>query len=484
MEQLQVALQRADSEALARSVAEETVAELEKEKTVKELEINDVLSRHSNDINTKDNIISTLKEKEEELIGEVESYKARTDEMNNKLKIAEAERKKALEESQEDVEKLTKQLKSEQVLKMQAVNKLAEILQRKENLPANRKGKPISSDLRKKEKECRKLQQELTMEREKFSQLEMKRQKDFQDIQASLCEESQSKMRLQMELDAKDSEIEQLQSRLANISSETVSIGSITENDFDEGDMRLEGWLSRPNKQNIKRHGWKKQYVVVSSRKIFFYNSESDKQNSDPILILDLSKLFHVRPVTQGDVIRAEARDIPRIFQILYAGEGESRKPGQEDSSYDTLPTEKPASLLHKGHEFLAITFHIPTNCEVCAKHLWAMFKPPPALECRRCRMKVHKEHLDKMEEVISPCKISNDLNTAKEMLLLASTAEEQQHWVLKLSKKIKKSGYKANQSVHSDGAKVSPRESTSSYKMFLPQKSSTLPPNSNLPRK
>lgn len=60
MEQLQVALQRADSEALARSVAEETVAELEKEKTVKELEINDVLSRHSNDINTKDNIISTV----------------------------------------------------------------------------------------------------------------------------------------------------------------------------------------------------------------------------------------------------------------------------------------------------------------------------------------------------------------------------------------------------------------------------------------
>ena len=30
------------------------------------------------------------------------------------------------------------------------------------------------------------------------------------------------------------------------------------------------------------------------------------------------SKLFHVRPVTQGDVIRAEAKDIPRIFQVIY----------------------------------------------------------------------------------------------------------------------------------------------------------------------
>lgn len=54
-------------------------------------------------------------------------------------------------------------------------------------------------------------------------------------------------------------------------------------------DNRLEGWLSVPNKQNIKRHGWRRQYVVVSSRKIIFYNSENDKQNSDPILILDLT---------------------------------------------------------------------------------------------------------------------------------------------------------------------------------------------------
>ena len=28
------------------------------------------------------------------------------------------------------------------------------------------------------------------------------------------------------------------------------------------------------------------------------------------------SKLFHVRPVTQGDVYRAETEEIPRIFQV------------------------------------------------------------------------------------------------------------------------------------------------------------------------
>lgn len=53
-------------------------------------------------------------------------------------------------------------------------------------------------------------------------------------------------------------------------------------------EIRLEGWLSIPNKQNIRRHGWKKQYVVVSSRKIIFYNSEADKANADPVIILNL----------------------------------------------------------------------------------------------------------------------------------------------------------------------------------------------------
>ena len=33
--------------------------------------------------------------------------------------------------------------------------------------------------------------------------------------------------------------------------------------------------------------------------------------------ILIYSKVFHVRSVTQGDVIRAEAKDIPRIFQVI-----------------------------------------------------------------------------------------------------------------------------------------------------------------------
>ena len=69
------------------------------------------------------------------------------------------------------------------------------------------------------------------------------------------------------------------------------------------------------------------------------------------------SKLFHVRAVTQGDVIRAEARDIPRIFQLLYAGEGENRRKMIEDASENPLevqsypltppPPPKPLPILY-----------------------------------------------------------------------------------------------------------------------------------------
>lgn len=88
-----------------------------------------------------------------------------------------------------------------------------------------------------------------------------------------------------MEIDCKATEIEHLQMKL----NETASLSSADNDAEDNQDSVFEGWLSTPHKQNIRRHGWKRQFVVVSSRKIIFYNSDVDKQNtSDPLLILDL----------------------------------------------------------------------------------------------------------------------------------------------------------------------------------------------------
>lgn len=58
--QLQIALARADSEALARSIAEETVADLEKEKTMKELEHKDLLAKHRSELVNKEMVLNSV----------------------------------------------------------------------------------------------------------------------------------------------------------------------------------------------------------------------------------------------------------------------------------------------------------------------------------------------------------------------------------------------------------------------------------------
>ncbi|KFQ41465.1 Rho-associated protein kinase 2, partial [Nestor notabilis] len=496
--QLEITLTKADSEQLARSIAEEQYSDLEKEKIMKELEIKEMMARHKQELTEKDATIASLEEANRTLTSDVANLANEKEELNNKLKEVQEQITK-LKEEEANVGNIKaqfeKQLLNERTLKTQAVNKLAEIMNRKG--PVKR---GADTDVRRKEKENRKLHMELKSEREKLTQMMIKYQKEINEMQAQIAEESQIRIELQMTLDSKDSDIEQLRSQLQSLhigldnssigsgpgdaetddgfpvhitqshtmesmsftyqhSSTSVSIAtkpsssrmlldsdsdseeeplscSHSPTEVDSTESRLEGWLSLPVRNNTKKFGWVKKYVIVSSKKILFYDSEQDKEQSNPYMVLDIDKLFHVRPVTQTDVYRADAKEIPRIFQILYANEGESKK----EQEFPVEPMgEKSNYICHKGHEFIPTLYHFPTNCEACMKPLWHMFKPPPALECRRCHIKCHKDHMDKKEEIIAPCKVYYDISTAKNLLLLANSTEEQQKWVSRLVKKIPK---------------------------------------------
>lgn len=181
--QLQLSLTRGDSEALARSIAEETVADLEKERTMKELEYKDGVAKHHQELNAKEQIVNRLKDSEAELKKSVEQYIKEKEDLNKRIKELQEQLNKA-QSNAEEIEKLSSKLKTEQVLKQQAVNKLAEIMNRKDvSSTGKNKNKASATDLRKKEKDCRRFQQELTQEREKYGQLAAKWQKDLQDLQ-------------------------------------------------------------------------------------------------------------------------------------------------------------------------------------------------------------------------------------------------------------------------------------------------------------
>uniref|UniRef100_A0A6Q2X886 Rho-associated protein kinase n=1 Tax=Esox lucius TaxID=8010 RepID=A0A6Q2X886_ESOLU len=452
--QLDLTVTKAESEQLARALQEEQYFELSQENKK-------ALARHKQELTEKDCTISRLEESNKTLTKDVENLSKEKAEMDEKLRTQKEEYVSQQEEVANAIKaNYEKVLSTERTLKTQAVNKLAEIMNRKD-MKLDTKKKGSTTDLRKKEKENRKLQLELNQEKDKFNHMAIKYQKELSEMQAQLSEECTYRNELQMQLDSKESDIEQLREKLNDLqlrmdNSSVTSLqtdetdsniaGKVTTGSAHQGlpcqrtsyaeESRLEGWLSIPNKPNIKRYGWKKQYVVVSSKKILFYNDEQDKEQSNPSMVLDIDKLFHVRPVTQGDVYRAETEEIPRIFQILYANEGECRK----EADMETVSQgDKTNCLPHKGHEFIPTLYHFPSNCEACAKPLWHVFKPPPALECRRCHVKCHKDHLDKKEDVIAPCKVNYDVTSARDMLLLALSQDEQKKWIGHLGKKIPK---------------------------------------------
>ncbi|XP_017326504.1 rho-associated protein kinase 1 isoform X2 [Ictalurus punctatus] len=433
MAQLDLTVTKAESEMLARALQEEQYFELSQESKKS-------LARHKQELIDRDSTITRLEESNKTLTKDVENLSREKGELDEKLQsqeeVFEAQREEISNAIKANYEKI---LNQERTLKTQAVNKLAEIMNRKD-MKLDQKKRGSTTDLRKKEKENRKLQLELNQEKEKFNHMAIKYQKELSEMQAQLVEESTYRNELQMQLDSKESDIEQLREKLNDLQlrMENTSVTSLQTDEVDSNtaESRLEGWLSIPNRANIKRYGWRKQYVVVSSKKILFYNDEQDKEQSNPSMVLDIDKLFHVRPVTQGDVYRAESDEIPRIFQILYANEGECRK----DLDLEAIPQgEKSNYLAHKGHEFIPTLYHFPSNCEACAKPLWHVFKPPPALECRRCHVKCHKDHLDRKEDVIAPCKVNYDVTSARDMLLLALTQDEQKKWIGHLGKKIPK---------------------------------------------
>uniref|UniRef100_A0A3Q0RR46 Phorbol-ester/DAG-type domain-containing protein n=1 Tax=Amphilophus citrinellus TaxID=61819 RepID=A0A3Q0RR46_AMPCI len=94
------------------------------------------------------------------------------------------------------------------------------------------------------------------------------------------------------------------------------------------------------------------------------------------------------------------------LFSLLIQDDSEGKSRREWDASVEPTPrSDRTSYISHKGHEFILTLYHFPSSCEVCTRPLWDVFKPPPALECRQCNAKFHKDHLDKKEKVIMPCK-------------------------------------------------------------------------------
>lgn len=254
---LDLSITKSSEEIAARKSSESTVARLEKERAIRELEIKEIENKFKTEHCSLQTLIQLLNDKEIRLITEIDN-----------LKLTMNQDKESLTER---IETFQKQLHQERLLKMQAVNKLAEIMYRKDmNMSSKKSSKDNTSELRKKEKECRKMQQNLTTERERFDQTVARLQKNVSEMQASLYEECQTTSRLKMEMESKDSEIKQLKrqmSKLISANDSSISTDTNSNTFANMDDVNLEG-LSIPDKPKNRKYRWMRQHALVSSNKV------------------------------------------------------------------------------------------------------------------------------------------------------------------------------------------------------------------------
>ena len=227
-------MMRTEQESMSKALIDQKMGEMEKEKTMRELEVKELMSKHRSELRNMEMQLSTLKDTESDLLGRIDQISKEKDDLSHQIReTSQVVREESFEnkkDNSEEIEKLEKQLREEKIKKDQAINKLAEMMMRKDLQPKPGSKKVSVEELRKKEKEIRRLKHELSTEKEKFNQMVAKNQSDLQNLQATLYEESQARLKLSMELDTKESEVENLQSKLTHINIDAESISSGTDN--------------------------------------------------------------------------------------------------------------------------------------------------------------------------------------------------------------------------------------------------------------
>jgi predicted nucleic acid-binding Zn-ribbon protein len=83
--QLELTLTKADSEQLARSIAEEQYSDLEKEKTMIELEVKELIARHKSDMSDKTAQITQLEELNQQLTSSLDQKVHEKEDLNSQI---------------------------------------------------------------------------------------------------------------------------------------------------------------------------------------------------------------------------------------------------------------------------------------------------------------------------------------------------------------------------------------------------------------
>ncbi|VDK71386.1 unnamed protein product [Litomosoides sigmodontis] len=471
-ERIRDMLAHLESERLARRIAEENLSTTDKEKTMLEVEVRQLVQRHEKELAAKDAAIQLISQKEEDLQQSLQGAQ-------NELRSI-SERDSSRVSPEENIRDLKNQLEHEKVMKITAINKLEEVMAQRQANEAFKKSKMSRGDVRRREKKIVELEKDLRMERQKYEERVMQIVKENEQLKLALAEEEKANEKLRGDLETfrhletamnEQKKRERQESYADQSRNSAVFMQQINEASsinilrFSQlsNELRYDGAVSI--RLTVKRRQqWQECFAVFSPAGLFFYLTQNDRQPFQTI-----------QAECQMRWGKSVAAHFPGTYQvfaicILYGTEenSSSRRSSVADlSSLSGSREEKLDKALWNRHDLVELTFHMPTNCDLCVKPLSNLLRPPPAFECRRCRMRFHRDHLG--VETVPQCKQTVD---AREMLIMAPSAEACEAWVQHLKRFI---DYKHSQKT---GTPL-PRSGSS---MKVPTKSASVPRSATLP--
>lgn len=211
--------------------------------------------------------------------------------------------------NEEEKAKLKNSITSEKKLTEEAVKKLFKVMQEKQNKPGATSAKSLEKEKRL-EKDNKRLQQQLQANQADYNKMLQRHNQEMNAIKEELDKREQEIMKLKSMLNnSQHSQGSQnstvilstspIGHHASNASSSTIMNSSAYSVNYDHDltidhhhmhsqDDFFQSWLSIPSRRNnLKKHGWKKVYVVLKKNRLMFFNSLKETPN-DPYMIIDL----------------------------------------------------------------------------------------------------------------------------------------------------------------------------------------------------
>jgi chromosome segregation ATPase len=421
---------------------ESKLIDVEKEKTMLELSLNETISRNKTNLTEKIARMGQLEEKVVVLQSKIESKNHENDQLWTTLE-QEREDKAALDSQVKDLtgkqKKMDANLEKEVMLKKEAIVKLEQVLYSRTPLTAKAQ-KERRVDVERKEKEIKKLKFELKKESDRNRDISVGFQKEMYEFSIKLEEEQQLRQDLQVELMMRQKEIEGLRQMMhLQMTNGPLDLGlQGGEGMFSPISEQETGWVSIPAGTNPRKHGWKKVFAVLDfhrRRFALFSKEEASDTGEKPLYHFDFSQIYHVRSLQRGEHEdnRIKPQDTLRVIQLSYVSSGESM--GSNASLPLALEVTQEKTIPYKQHSFVELSHYSSSICDICNKAFpWIVVGSKVPVECKRCHLKSHREHLDeKGDDKLTPC--VHGEKEVKKLLILAGKDEDRDSWMDRLSK-------------------------------------------------